>query len=170
MKTWRQFTNLPLSQFYRISTDNARPFYNVCGGAQDNGSVAGPSRTLNRAGIRTSDWFNIGGGDGFQCRIDPEDPNTSTRSRRKAALQRLDLRTGVSVSIRPRGDSITGLRAGGAAGGAQAGGGRGGASAAGTGTRRPSSARTRRAGSTSPASACIAATTAATRGRRSAAI
>ncbi len=109
MRTWRQFSNLPLSQFYRISIDNARPFYNVCGGAQDNGSVEGPSRTVNRAGIRTSDWFNIGGGDGFQCRIDPEDSNTIYAQSQEGNLQRLDLRTGQSVNIRPRQATTTGL-------------------------------------------------------------
>src|SRR4051812_39197252 len=108
-KTWRHFTNLPLSQFYRISTDNARPFYNVCGGAQDNGSVEGPSRTLNRTGVRTSDWFNIGGGDGFQCRIDPEDPNTVYAQSQEGNLQRPDLRTGVSVSIVPRTNNTFGM-------------------------------------------------------------
>jgi hypothetical protein len=131
LKSWRQFANLPLSQFYRISTDNARPFYNVCGGAQDNGSVEGPSRSLHRAGIRTSDWFNIGGGDGFQCRIDPDDPNTIYAQSQEGALQRLDLRTGVSVSIRPRPATTTGVPpeepAAGAQGGRGGGGGGGGA-------------------------------------------
>jgi len=101
LKTFRHFTNLPLSQFYRISTDNARPFYHVCGGAQDNGSICGPSRTMNRVGIRTSDWINVGGGDGFQGRVDPEDPNIVYSQSQEGALQRLDLRTGQSVSIRP---------------------------------------------------------------------
>src|SRR5512143_662090 len=44
-------------------------------GTQDNGSHCGPSRTLNRWGIRTSDWHFIAGGDGFQVRVDPEDPS-----------------------------------------------------------------------------------------------
>ena len=91
-----------MTQFYRVSVDNALPFYNIYGGTQDNGSQGVPSRTVNRAGIRTSDWMNTGGGDGFQSRADYADPNTVYACSQNINCNRLDLKTGRRASAYAR--------------------------------------------------------------------
>ena len=110
--TWRHFNQIPVTQFYRVAVDNGLPFYNIYGGAQDNGSQGVPSRTQNRAGIRTSDWLNTGGGDGYQSRTDPEDATIVYSCSQQINCLRLDLKTGVSTPIRPRipGEDMTKVR------------------------------------------------------------
>jgi photosystem II stability/assembly factor-like uncharacterized protein len=73
-KSFQAIRAAAIGQFYGISIDMSKPYY-VYGGLQDNGSWGGPSATHDAAGIRQSEWFRCGAGDGFHTQCDPTDPN-----------------------------------------------------------------------------------------------
>jgi hypothetical protein len=63
--------------------------------------MGGPARTRNTSGIMNSDWFVTNGGDGFQSRVDPTDPNIIYAESQNGGLVRFDKRTGERASIAP---------------------------------------------------------------------
>jgi photosystem II stability/assembly factor-like uncharacterized protein len=112
-ETWEYLNTMPLGQFYAVSADMRKPYY-VCGGLQDNGSWCGPSSSRSANGVVNSDWYRIGGGDGFFTANDPTDWATVYWESQDGNTSRTDLRIGRSMSIRPR-PTAQGGRGGGAA-------------------------------------------------------
>lgn len=98
---WQHFTNLPISQFYAVGLDNSEPF-RVYGGTQDNGTWGGPHTSRDPRGIHPSEWFTVGGGDGFYAQVDPRNPDTVYAESQFGAIYRRNLASGTSARIRPR--------------------------------------------------------------------
>ncbi|MDP6539075.1 MAG: PDZ domain-containing protein [Planctomycetota bacterium] len=103
MEQWDHHNHMAIGQFYHVTTDN-QLLYQVYGGLQDNGSWGGPNRTRGRTGVVNSDWINVGGGDGFVCRVDPEDPDRVYTESQNGGMGRRHLKTGERGFLRPRGE------------------------------------------------------------------
>lgn len=99
-KTFRFVENLPIGQFYHISTDNQVP-YNIYGGMQDNGSWIGPSNSLRVGGIRNGYWDEIAFGDGFDVVPDRADSRYAFGMWQGGNVLYIDLETGESQFIKP---------------------------------------------------------------------
>ena len=99
--SWDFKENLPVTQFYKVAVDNAKPFYNIYGGTQDNFSIGGPSRVKTAHGITNQDWFITHGGDGFESQVDPENPNIVYAQSQYGWLVRFDKLSGEEVGIKP---------------------------------------------------------------------
>jgi hypothetical protein len=96
---WWKADNLPVSQFYHVSVDNADP-YRVYGGLQDNACWVGDSAFPG--GIANSQWANYCGGDGFWMFDDPADPNYIYTETQGGTIARVNRHTHEARDIQPR--------------------------------------------------------------------
>ena len=95
---WKHQLNLPVSQFYHVSVDNADP-YHVYGGLQDNSAWVGDSSYPG--GVTNSRWENVYNGDGFWIFEDPADPNYIYAESQGGEIGRVNRHTLEARSIKP---------------------------------------------------------------------
>ena len=105
-KNWQAVQSIPAAEVYNIGFDFREPYF-VYGGLQDNHVWGGPSATLDSSGIQNSDWFLLGGGDGFYVQPDPSDPLTVYANSQTDMIFRFNGRIARSKSIRPRTVSLS---------------------------------------------------------------
>jgi photosystem II stability/assembly factor-like uncharacterized protein len=102
-ETWQMPHNLPIAQLYHIGFDRERP-YHICAPLQDNGVWCAPNDALSNS-ITSSNWHNMGGGDGTWVWPDPADPNyvwlASGGGNFAGAMDVIDVRTNVDRTVTP---------------------------------------------------------------------
>ena len=97
--TWWKAGNLPISQFYHVSVDDADPFH-VFGGLQDNSDWIGDS--AYPGGISNHRWENLYGGDGFFVFPDPADSTYVYAESQGGDVARVNRMTLDSRNIKPQ--------------------------------------------------------------------
>lgn len=98
-RNWDHINTAAIAQFYHVTIAPKQPYW-VYGGLQDNGSWGGPAISKS-GGTLNEDWISVGGGDGFVCRADPDDPDLVYTESQNGSIRRRNLRTGSGASIRP---------------------------------------------------------------------
>ncbi|HEV2096459.1 MAG TPA: hypothetical protein VGQ82_08145 [Chthoniobacterales bacterium] len=96
---WWKSENLPVSQFYHVSLDDADP-YRVYGGLQDNSCWVGAS--AYPGGITNAQWENVFNGDGFFTFQDPSDPDYIIAEYQGGTVGRVNRHTHETRSIQPK--------------------------------------------------------------------
>ena len=97
---WDHHNFKALGQFYHVAVCSKKPYW-VYGGLQDNGCWGQPSMSLKGAGPLNEDVISLNGGDGYVCRVDPNDPDQVYAESQNGGMVRYNLRTGERVSIKP---------------------------------------------------------------------
>jgi len=102
--TWFLNNNLPITEFYAVAVDEAKP-YNIYGGNQDNAAVVGSSSSLLDPEAPNL-WKHVyldtwGGGDGFVTLPDPTEANKIYYFSGRSVFLK-NMADGKQVNITPR--------------------------------------------------------------------
>ncbi len=97
--TWSSIYNQPTAQFYRVSTDNLRPF-TVYGGQQDNTTIAIKSDAYDGS-IGRDDYEAVGGGESAHIAFDPDNPRYIYATTINATLTEYDAELERTRPIKP---------------------------------------------------------------------
>ena len=104
--TWLHVNNLPIAEFYAITTDDRIP-YRIYGGTQDNGALFGTARRF--AADVPEDWQHVyldpwAGGDSYFTLPDPVESDIVYFEHQFGDLRRKNMRTGATARIQPQAD------------------------------------------------------------------
>lgn len=99
-RNWDHHNYFAFGQFYHVAVCNKKPYW-VYGGLQDNGCWGQPSMGLQGAGPLNEDVISLNGGDGYVCRVDPNDPDQIYAESQNGGMVRYHLKTGERVGIKP---------------------------------------------------------------------
>ncbi|MEK6337218.1 MAG: glycosyl hydrolase [Acidobacteriota bacterium] len=108
-KSWSE-QDQATAQFYRVALDNDFP-YHIYGAQQDNSTVRIASRTTD-AGITTSDWFDVGGGESGWIAPSPKDSLIIFAGSYDGLITRYDHHTGQLRDVNPYPNNPMGWGAG----------------------------------------------------------